>query len=66
MGSRSRRVLARNPSRRPVRYCIRVSRVLAMVVSWAMLRLARLARDRFRWDQTSSTGLSSWHRAVAG
>ncbi len=22
--------------------------------------LAMLARDRFRWDQTSSTGLSSW------
>ena len=56
---RSRRVLARNPSRRAGRYCIRLSRVFTSAVSWAMLRLARLARDLLRWDQTSSTGLSS-------
>jgi hypothetical protein len=45
-------VLARRPSSRPGRYCIRVSRILARTVSWARLRLARLASDRFRWDQT--------------
>ena len=42
------------------RYCIRLSRVLIRAVSWARLRLARLACDRLRWDQTGSTGLSSW------
>src|SRR5580692_8822979 len=35
----------------PVR--IRLSRVLTSAVSWPRLRLARLARDRLRWDQTS-------------
>lgn len=38
------------------RYCIHLSRVFASAVSWLMLRLARLARDLFRCDQT---GLSS-------
>jgi hypothetical protein len=37
-----------------------LGRVFTSAVSWARLRLARLARDRLRWDQTSSTGLSSW------
>jgi hypothetical protein len=55
---RSRRVLARNPSRSPGRYCIRLSRVFTSAVSWARFRLMRLARDRLRCDQTSSTGLS--------
>jgi hypothetical protein len=44
-GVRSRRVLARNPSRRAGRYCIRLSRVLTSAVSSTRLRLARLARD---------------------
>jgi uncharacterized protein YcgI (DUF1989 family) len=58
-GVRSRPVLARKPSSRPGRYCIRLSRVLIRAVSWARLRLARLARDLFRCDQTGSTGFSS-------
>ena len=40
---RSRPVLARKPSRRPGRYCIRLSRVLASAVSWPMSCLVRLA-----------------------
>ena len=40
--------MARKPSRRAGRYCIRLSRVLTSAVSWPMLRLARLARDLFR------------------
>jgi hypothetical protein len=56
-GLRSRPVLARKPSRRPGRYCIRLSRVLTSVVSWPRLRLARLARDRLRCDYTSPAGL---------
>jgi hypothetical protein len=43
----------------PGRYCIRLSRVLISAASWARLRLARLATDRLRRDQTASTGLSS-------
>ena len=58
-GVRSSLVPARKPSTRPGWYCILRSRVLARAVSWAMSRLARLARERFRWDQTDSTGLSS-------
>jgi hypothetical protein len=58
-GVRFRRVLARKPSRRPGRYCIRLSRVFTSAVSSVMLRLARLARDLLRCDQTCSTGLSS-------
>src|SRR5260370_38001104 len=58
-GVRSRPVLARKPPSRPGRYCMRLSRVLIRAVSWARLRLARLARDRFRCDQTGSTGFSS-------
>ena len=50
-GVRSSPVLARKPSRRPGRYCIRLSRVLTRAVSWLRLRLARLARDRLRMDQ---------------
>jgi hypothetical protein len=58
-GVRSSLVPARKPSTRPGWYCILRSRVFARAVSWAMSRLARLARERFRWDQTDSTGLSS-------
>jgi hypothetical protein len=58
-GVRSRQVLATNRSRRPGRYCIRLSRVFTSSVSRAILRLARLAGDRLRCDQTPSTGLSS-------
>jgi hypothetical protein len=43
-------VLARNPFRRTGRYCIRLSWVLTSAVSWARLRLARLASDLFRSD----------------
>ena len=50
---------ARKPLRSPGRYCIRLSRVFTSVVSWMMLRFARLARDLFRCDHTGSTGLSS-------
>ena len=32
--------------------------VFTRAVSWARLRLAKLARDRFRFDQTGSVGLS--------
>jgi hypothetical protein len=56
---KSRRVLAMNASSSPGRYCIRLSRVLTSAVSWAMLRLARFASDRFRCDHTSPAGLSS-------
>src|SRR5215510_15696882 len=52
---RSSPVEARKPSRRPCRYCIRRSRVLTSAVSWARLRLARLAKDRLSCDQTSSS-----------
>jgi hypothetical protein len=52
-------VLARKRSRRSGRCCIRLSRVLTSAVSWLRLRLAMLARDLFRCDQTGSTGLSS-------
>src|ERR1700733_11454997 len=41
------------------RYCMRLSLVLASALSCAMSRLIRLARERFRCDQTDSTGLSS-------
>jgi pimeloyl-ACP methyl ester carboxylesterase len=44
----------------------RLTAVLARAVSWVMSRLARLARERFRCDQTDSTGLSWRHRAGAG
>ena len=44
--------MARKPSRRPGRYCIRPSRVLTSAVSWPMSCLTRLASDRFRFDQT--------------
>ena len=57
-GVRSRRVLARKPSRSPGRYCIRLSWVFTRAVSWGRLRLARLARDLLRCDHTSSVGLS--------
>jgi hypothetical protein len=43
-------VLARNPSSRPGRHCIRLSRVFTRAVSWPMLCLTRLARDRWRHD----------------
>ena len=52
-------MLARKPSRSAGRYCIRLSRVFTSAVCWARLRLARLASERLRCDQTSSTGLSS-------
>src|SRR5260370_12688922 len=58
-GLKSSLVLARKPLMSAGRYCIRLSRVLTRAVSWARLRLARLARDRFRCDQTGSTGFSS-------
>jgi hypothetical protein len=48
----------RKPSRSAGRYCIRLSRVFARAVSWARLRLARLARERLRRDQASPAGLS--------
>lgn len=57
-GVRSSLVPASKPSVRPGRYCIRRSRVSTSAVSRAMSRTARLARDRFRCDQTDSTGLS--------
>ncbi len=57
-------MLARKLSRRPGLYCIRLSQVLASAVSSGRLRLARLARDRLRWDQACSAGLSS--RAYGG
>src|SRR4051794_30262678 len=59
-GSNSSPVLARNPTRSPGRYCIRLSRVFTRTVSSAMVCLVRLASDRFRCDHTDSTGLSSW------
>ena len=37
-------MLARKPSRRPGRYCIRLSRVFTSAVSWLMLCLVRFAR----------------------
>ena len=52
-GGRSRPVLARKPSMRPGRYCIRLSRVFTSAVSWSRLCLVRLARDLFRCDQTA-------------
>ena len=55
-GARSRPVLARKPSRSAGRYCIRLSRVFTRAVSCARLRLARLARDLFKWDHTGSDG----------
>src|SRR5690242_5910306 len=58
-GVRSSPVEARKPPSRPGRYCIRRSRVLTSTVSWARLRLARLARDRLSCDQICSTGFSS-------
>ncbi len=58
-GLKSSVVPARKPSRRPGRYCILLSRVFTSAVSWAMSRLARLARDLFSTDQTDSTGFSS-------
>ena len=58
-GAKSRPVFAMYPSIRLGRYCMRLSRVLTSAVSWSMPCLARLARDRFRWDHTASTGLSS-------
>jgi acyl-coenzyme A synthetase/AMP-(fatty) acid ligase len=51
--------LARKPSRRQDRYCIRLSRVLTSAVGWPMSCLVRLASDRFKFDQTGSTGFSS-------
>ena len=54
-GVRSSLVPVRKPSTRPGSYCMCLSRVLASAVSWAMSRLARLARERFRWDQTDAT-----------
>jgi hypothetical protein len=42
------------PAEEAGRYCIRLSRVLTRAVSCARLRLARLASDRLRCDQTSS------------
>jgi hypothetical protein len=56
---RSSLVPVRKPSTRPGWYCMRLRRVLTRAVSWAMSRLARLASDLFRCDQTDSTGLSS-------
>jgi hypothetical protein len=56
-GVRSSLVLARKPSSRPGRYCIRLSRVLTSAVSSPMSCLTRLASDRFRTDQTGSVGL---------
>ena len=53
-GVRSSLVLASNPSRSPGRYCICFSRVLTGAVSWARLRLARLASDLFRCDHSGS------------
>ena len=47
-GVRSSLVLARKPSRRPDRYCIRRSRVLTSAVSSPMSYVTRLASDRFR------------------
>ena len=41
------------------RYCMRLSLVLASALSCAMSRLIGLAGERFRCDQTGSTGLSS-------
>jgi hypothetical protein len=58
-GVRSSLGLARKPSRRPGWYCIRRSRVLTSAVSWPMSCLTRLASDRFKLDQTGSTGFSS-------
>jgi site-specific DNA recombinase len=54
-------VLARNPSRRPGRYCIRFSRVFTRVVSWARSRLARLAisREDFELAQATLAGRGS-------
>src|SRR6516162_1787820 len=56
---RSSPVLARKPSIRPGRYCIRLSRVLTSAASWSRPCLVRLARDLFKLDQTPSTGFSS-------
>ena len=58
-GVRSSLVLARKPLSRPGWYCIRRSRVLTSAVSWPMSCFTRLASDRFRTDQTGSTGFSS-------
>src|SRR4051812_41572860 len=59
-GLRSSSVLARKPSSRPGRCCIRLSRVFTSAVSSAMVCLVRLASDRFRCAQTGSTGVRSW------
>jgi hypothetical protein len=59
-GPYSSPVLARKPASSAGRYCIRLSRVFTSTVSSAMVCLVRLASDRFRCDQTDSTGLSSW------
>src|SRR3954453_10191479 len=59
-GLRSSPVLARKPSSRLGRYCIRLSRVFTSAVSSAMSCLVRLASDRFRCAPTGSTGFSSW------
>ena len=53
-------VLARKPASSAGRYCIRLKRVFTSAVSSAIVCLVRLASDRFRCDQTGSTGLSSW------
>jgi hypothetical protein len=56
-GVRPGLVPARKPSMRPGWYCIRRSRVLTSAVRWAMSRLARLARDRFRCDPDRLDGV---------
>jgi hypothetical protein len=56
---RSSLVLARKASGGPVRYCIRLSLVLASAVSSLRLCLTRLARDLFGSAQTDSIGFSS-------
>ncbi len=53
-------MLAKNPASIVGRYCIRFRRDFTSAVSSAMVCLVRLASDRFRCDQTGSTGLSSW------
>ena len=58
-GVRSSLGLARKPSSRPGWYCIRRSFVLTSAVSRSMSCLTRLASERFRTDQTGSTGFSS-------
>ncbi len=65
-GVRSRPVLAGKPPRSAGRYCIRLSRVFTRAVSWARLRLARLASERLRCDQASPAGRRSFLRPGAG